>query len=324
MKKIVRLLFGGIILPYALSTIAMDDEIIRKEGSPNTKKAIQQPLKFKVDPQTGNVEDAEESYLIKDYCSVVGDLYTSYSVLKDEARSELKDLEEALSKMSPNSDEHFATGIYRNKLVSKVSKFEKKISDIIEQQAFFRKFLTEIYKGVTPSNNYGICTPVPNYKLISTTKFNEMESLDFSSSCDPSGITKLGKHCIELKINCQFSSHDIPSEFYKTLQTSDRDDWKLITIQRVIFAKSKLLYHLSTKTEHKLSPQEWFLLAVTKDIAQENQKTATQILKEEIDELIHKAEGIYIPKLAPKYYFTKAVMAFCEEVERHRAMQPKR
>lgn len=157
--------------------------------------------------------------------------------------------------------------------------------------------------------------PVPHYELLSKTRFNKMDKLDFFCIHTPNQF-QVGKHSFALQLNHQFSTHGLMEEFQ--MLRDDKNIWKLTKAQKEIFKKSKLIYHLSTKTEHKLVPKEQLSIKAAQNIAQENQKTVIQLLKEEIDALIFKVEGNYIPKMAPKYFFAKAVMAFCEEVVRHR------
>jgi hypothetical protein len=273
MKQFIEILFGGAILSYALSTIAMDPQYDPiTENFKNTKKLeVQQPLKFKVDLETGLVEDAEGSHLILQYRSAVKDLCKRYGTLRDEAQSELNDLEVVLREMPKDSDEYFATGIYKNKLISKISKFQKKASDIIDQEVYFKKVLTEIYKSSPSHSSSGPSIGVPNYEAIAQHKFKDVEELDFYINNLPSEQIQAGKHCFVLQINGSFFSSDVMNGLFQELQFNG-DNWKLIKAQGSVFKKSKLIYHLSTKTEQKLSPKERFSLQVAQDIAEANKK----------------------------------------------------
>lgn len=290
-----------------------NDPAQQSTSQTTSKTEVQKPLKFKVNPQTGNVEDAEGSYLIQDYRSCVGNVYEGYGLLRDNAQKELKEVETALGQMAKDSDEYFATQIYKNKLVNKIEKIKKKASDLIELELFLSKVLAEIYKAtLSLSEGYFVSLSVPNYEILSQRKFCEIEKLDFYYHHNSPE-----KNLFELKIPHQLSSFDLNGEFYLKLGSSPNSN-KLQNTQKEIFKKAKLIYHCAAKTEHDLNFQEIFELKTYQQVAQANQKTVIQLLKEHIDDLIFKAEKVYIPQMAPPYKFAKIVMTFCEEVERHR------
>lgn len=87
MKKMI---FGLVALACAWSGFAAEE---LNKGLPEIER---QPLKFRVNQETGVIEDAPKSYLIQDFLAIVGDVQAGYGSLRDEAEEELREVNVAL------------------------------------------------------------------------------------------------------------------------------------------------------------------------------------------------------------------------------------
>lgn len=314
------MLFGCALFSCVLTANAMknnSNDPLQNVESKHSPQKVEAPLKFKVDPKTGKVEDSDKGSYLYEFQSLIRDLHEGYGALRDDAQRKLNKIEETL-KTPEQFEEHYTSNIYKNNILQKIEQFKENVAVLIDHEILLGKTLTAIYKGneTTPPYMKGFWAGVPNYELLSKSKFITLEKLDFSFTWDER--KKVGKHSILLTIDSQISTHigeDLQDMFWRR----DRIEWKLPDTQKEVWKKAKLLYHLAKGTEHELSFDERILLKVTSLMAQDAGKTTKELLKEQMDELISKAKDTYIPLLGQKYLFAKTIMAFQEEVERHRA-----
>lgn len=242
-----------------------------------------------------------------------------WNLKRDATNAVINDLKEELTNNNLSPSDKESLEIQLNRQMKKVIKYEKKFKENIDQQALLNACLRRMSTIEDQSVNDRHFAM--NYEYYS--------KIDFRLAGDILNFSLLenylrGTNCPQLIFfRCDFQldnvrvrNYSIGNLYIPCLENQR----KLIKIQTKIWEAAKLLRYVMNASE--LSLENEIKIRELQKEAEKTKKSISQLLKEKIESLNEDANDIYIPLLAPSYYFLLVLIEFQKEAPLHKIRQP--
>ncbi|MBM3633469.1 MAG: hypothetical protein FJX03_07205 [Alphaproteobacteria bacterium] len=242
----------------------------------------------------------------------------------------INDLKEELTNNNLSPSHKESLEIQLNRQIKKVTKYEIRFKENMDQQVLLSACLQHMSRNEDGPISFKYCAM--NYDYFSKIDFRLAGDIfDFSAFKNhlrghnsPQLIYFDGSHRLAgLRVRSYALVHLVKArEYYIENLWSHcfENQRKLIKIQTKIWEAAKLLRYVMNASE--LSLENEIKIRELQKEAEKTKKSISQLLKEKIESLNEDANDIYIPLLAPSYYFLLVLIEFQKEAPLHKIRQP--